>query len=56
LKEFFETLKSEDAHIRFLLITGISKFSRMSVFSGMNNLQDLTLHERYAAICGYTQE
>lgn len=56
LKEFFETLKSEDAHIHFLFITGISKFSRMSVFSGMNNLQDLTLHDRYAAICGYTQE
>lgn len=56
LKEFFETLKSEDAHIHFLFITGISKFSRMSVFSGMNNLLDLTLHDRYAAICGYTQE
>lgn len=55
LKEFFETLKSEDRHIHFIFITGVSKFSRMSVFSGMNNLLDITLDEQFATICGYTQ-
>lgn len=55
LKEFFETLKNLDAFIHFIFITGISKFSRMSIFSGLNNLKDLTLQPRFATICGYTQ-
>lgn len=55
LKEFFETLKSEDRHIHFIFIAGVSRFSRMSVFSGMNNLLDITLDEQFATICGYTQ-
>ncbi len=55
LKGFYGVIKSLDAHIRFVLLTGVSKFSRVGVFSGLNNLQDLTLHSRYAALLGITQ-
>ncbi len=55
LREFYTTLKAEDAHMRFVLLTGVSKFSKVSVFSGLNNLKDLTMDHRYAAMCGYTQ-
>ena len=56
LREFYTTLKAEDAHMRFVLLTGVSKFSKVSVFSGLNNLQDLTMDVRYAPFLGYTQE
>ncbi|MEK7298829.1 MAG: AAA family ATPase, partial [Candidatus Margulisiibacteriota bacterium] len=56
LREFYTTLKAEDAHMRFVLLTGVSKFSKVSVFSGLNNLQDLTMDARYATFLGYTQE
>jgi hypothetical protein len=55
LKAFFSSLKSESKYIRLLFITGVSKFSRVSIFSELNHLSDLTLHPRYAALCGYTQ-
>ncbi len=55
LKEFFGILKNASNHIRFLLITGVSKFARVSIFSDLNHLSDLTLHDKYAALCGYTQ-
>jgi Predicted AAA-ATPase/PD-(D/E)XK nuclease superfamily len=55
LKLFFSILKNASNHIRFLLITGVSKFSRVSIFSDLNHLIDLTLHRRYTALCGYTQ-
>lgn len=55
LKSFFAILKNASKHIRFLLITGISKFARISIFSELNHLFDLTLHPEYAAMCGYTQ-
>jgi hypothetical protein len=54
LKEFFETLKNQDENIHFIFITGITKFSRMSIFSGLNNLSDISLQEQYATLCGYT--
>ena len=56
LKEFFSILKDASKHIRFLLITGVSKFSKVSIFSDLNHLSDLTLIPQYSAICGYTQE
>jgi Predicted AAA-ATPase/PD-(D/E)XK nuclease superfamily len=56
LKAFFSILKNASNHIRFLLITGVSKFSKVSIFSELNHLSDLTLDPRYAALCGYTQE
>jgi hypothetical protein len=55
LKQFFSILKNASKHIRFLLITGVSKFSKVSIFSELNHLSDLTLNKKYAALCGYTQ-
>ena len=51
----YSTIKSSDADVRFTLLTGVSKFSMASVFSGLNNLTDITLGPRYSAICGYTE-
>ena len=55
LRGLYGMIKSCDAHIRFSFLTGVSKFSKVSLFSGLNNLIDITLDERYAAICGYTE-
>ncbi len=55
LKSFFSVLKDADPHLRFVLLTGVSKFSRVSIFSELNNLPDLTLHPRYTTLLGYTQ-
>jgi hypothetical protein len=55
LKHFFSTLKGSSNHIRFLLITGVSKFSKVSIFSDLNHLKDLTLDRKFAGLCGYTQ-
>jgi len=54
LKDFYSVIKDSDAHIRFAFLTGVSKFSKVSLFSGLNNLQDITVDARYSAICGYT--
>ena len=54
LRGLYAVIKSNDADVRFSFITGVSKFSRVSLFSGLNNLTDLTLDPRYSAICGYT--
>ena len=56
LHDFYMQLKVNDAHIRFLMMTGVSKFARLSVFSGLNNLKDLTLEAEYAGLFGYTPE
>jgi len=56
LKGFYDALKSCDTHLRFLFLTGVSKFSQVSIFSALNQLSDLTLDPRYADICGLTQE
>ncbi len=58
LKSFYGVLKGKDieANLRFLFLTGVSKFSKVSIFSELNNLQDLTLDERAATLCGYTQK
>ncbi|MCB0540358.1 MAG: AAA family ATPase [Bacteroidetes bacterium] len=56
LKSFFETFKSFDDYIQFTFITGVSKFSQVSLFSGLNNLKDITFDSRYAGMMGYTQE
>lgn len=55
LKAFYGALKSEDGHIRFAFLTGVTKFGKVSVFSDLNNLQDITMDERYADICGITE-
>ncbi len=56
LRGLYGMIKSCDQHIRFVFLTGVSKFSKVSLFSGLNNLNDITLDQRYAAICGYTEE
>jgi hypothetical protein len=56
LKAFYGVMKSCDAHLRFILLTGVSKFSHVSIFSGLNQITDLTFDQRYADICGLTQE
>jgi hypothetical protein len=56
LHDFYQVLKATDEHIRFVFLTGVSKFSGLSVFSALNNLNDITLNNKYASICGYTQE
>ncbi len=55
LRGLYSTVKFADAHIRFTFLTGVSKFSKVSLFSGLNNLIDLTLDPPYSAICGYTE-
>ena len=54
LRGLYSTVKFADADIRFSFITGVSKFSKVSLFSGLNNLKDISLDPRYSAICGYT--
>ncbi len=56
LRNLYSVIKDSDAHIRFAMLTGVSKFSKVSLFSGLNNLNDITLDERYSALCGYTDE
>ena len=55
LRGIYSVVKDCDAHILFTLLTGVSKFSKVSLFSGLNNLKDITLDPRYSAICGYTE-
>ncbi|MEA2119696.1 ATP-binding protein, partial [Halovibrio sp. HP20-50] len=56
LKNLYSVLKDADPHLRFVLLTGVSIFSKVSLFSGLNNLRDITLSPAYATICGYTDE
>ncbi len=55
LKALYSAIKGNDASIRFAFLTGVTKFSRVSVFSGINNIEDITLAPEFATICGYTQ-
>ncbi len=55
LKAFYSVIKRNDEHIHFAFLTGVSKFSKVSVFSGINNIEDISLAPEFATICGYTQ-
>ncbi len=55
LKALYSVIKNNDAHIRFAFLTGVTKFSRVSIFSGLNNIEDITLAPEFATVCGYTQ-
>jgi hypothetical protein len=55
LKSFYGVLKDSGDSLRFLFITGVSKFSKVSIFSDLNHLKDLTLDDRYTTICGFTE-
>ncbi len=56
LRGLYGVIKDSEAHIRFTLLTGVSKFSKVNLFSGLNNLEDITLDPSFATICGYTEE
>lgn len=56
LRGFFSVLKDCDQYLRFVMITGITKFPQVSIFSGLNNLSDISLSDQYDSICGITQE
>ncbi len=56
LRDFFSTLKSCNDVLRLVFITGISKFSHVSIFSGLNNLEDISMHPDFATMLGYTQK
>jgi len=56
LKGFYGALKSMDAYIRFAILTGVTKFSKVSVFSDLNNLNDISMDASYSDICGITEE
>lgn len=56
LKNIYSVIKDNDQYIKFVFITGVSKFSKINLFSGLNNLQDITINPHYATICGYTHE
>ena len=56
LKGFYGTFKAADAHLRFVFLTGVTKFSQVSVFSGFNQPEDISMDRRYDAICGITED
>ncbi|MEW6773725.1 MAG: AAA family ATPase [Bacteroidota bacterium] len=56
LRNFYSVIKASDSYIKFVFITGVTKFNKVSIFSGLNQLQDITLHSRYSSICGYTEQ
>ncbi len=55
MREFFQVLKDEGAHIRFVFMTGITKFSQMSIFSELNNLKNISMMPEYSGLCGITK-
>ena len=56
LKAFYSVFKAADEHLQFVLLTGVTKFSQVSVFSGFNQPKDISMDGRYEALCGITQE
>ena len=56
LREFYQVLKDEGEYLRFVFITGVTKFSQLSIFSELNNLKQISILDEYSGICGITQE
>ena len=56
LREFYQVLKDDGAYLRFVFITGVTKFSQLSIFSELNNLNQISMDDEYSGICGITQE
>ncbi len=56
LRGFYAMIKDNDKHLRFVFLTGVSKFSQAGLFSGLNNLRDITLAPEFSDICGYTDD
>jgi hypothetical protein len=55
LREFYTNIKDNDEYLRFAFLTGVSKFAKVSIFSGLNNIEDISLNPAFGNICGYTQ-
>jgi len=55
IRDFYTKIKENDEYLRFVFLTGVSKFSKVSLFSGLNNLEDISLNPDYGNVCGYTQ-
>ncbi|MDR3291411.1 MAG: AAA family ATPase [Methanobrevibacter sp.] len=55
LNSFYKVLKSNDEYLKFIFLTGVSKFSNVSIFSGLNSPRDISLSKDFVTICGYTQ-
>jgi hypothetical protein len=55
LQRFYGVLKEQDANLQFVFMTGVTKFSKVSLFSGVNQLMDITIDEEFSSICGYTE-
>ena len=56
LKAFYSVLKSQDRHIKFAFLTGVTKFGKISVFSDLNHLADISMTEDFETICGFTEQ
>ena len=56
LKPFYGALKSKDGYIKFAMLTGVTKFGKVSIFSDLNNLKDISMDERFIEICGITEK
>jgi len=56
LQEFYSVIKNCDAYLRFVFLTGVSRFGKLTIFSGLNSLNDISMDEQYAGICGITEE
>ena len=56
LREFYQVLKDEGAYLKFVFITGVTKFSQMSIFSELNNLTQISMYDDYSGLCGITQK
>jgi hypothetical protein len=55
LQDFYRILKASDDHLKFVFLTGITKVAKVSIFSVLNSTNDISVDDRYASICGYTQ-
>ncbi|AEF19931.1 MULTISPECIES: ATP-binding protein [unclassified Hydrogenobaculum] len=55
LKDFYSVLKDADPYLKLVFLTGVSRFSKVSIFSGLNQLNDITIDPSFATVCGYTQ-
>ncbi|GHV15073.1 ATPase AAA [Fibrobacterales bacterium] len=56
LQNFYKIIKSSDEHLRFIFLTGVTRFSKVALFSGLNSPLDITIDNRFSTICGYTQD
>ncbi|MGM9803800.1 MAG: AAA family ATPase, partial [Muribaculaceae bacterium] len=56
MRNFYSPLKASDPYLKFVFITGITKFSQLSIFSELNNLRNISMEEEFAAVCGITKE